>query len=215
MNIKTYLIKNYGFAGVISAVEARIFGIPYPLKSKWLDRYGHIVITELMAGQLLWYMRAKGPKYDKAKNALYEAGFTVPSAKVPIPRRKEIQAQEAKQNAKLSNNDLSAKWQSRKVNPATDAFLETYEWRRVRMEALKKYGSRCQCCGATPADGVKMNVDHIKPRKLFPHLALNLDNLQVLCEPCNHGKGNWDMTDWREAEPTPTLHLKDATLKIF
>jgi 5-methylcytosine-specific restriction endonuclease McrA len=112
-------------------------------------------------------------------------------------------------------NELSALWQSRKVNPATNAFLETYEWRRVRMEALKKYGSRCQCCGATPADGVKMNVDHIKPRKLFPHLALSLDNLQVLCEPCNHGKGNWDMTDWREAEPTPTLNLKDATLKIF
>jgi 5-methylcytosine-specific restriction endonuclease McrA len=80
---------------------------------------------------------------------------------------------------------------------STDAFLQTYEWRRVRMEAIKKYGSRCQCCGATPADGVKMNVDHIKPRKLYPALALDINNLQVLCEECNHGKGNWDMTDWR------------------
>ena len=43
-----------------------------------------------------------------------------------------------------------------------------------------------------------MNVDHIKPRRLFPDLALSLDNLQVLCHECNHGKGNWDMTDWRE-----------------
>jgi 5-methylcytosine-specific restriction endonuclease McrA len=84
--------------------------------------------------------------------------------------------------------------------PETDAFLTTYEWRRARMSALKKYGARCQCCGATPADGLRMHVDHIKPRKLFPHLALNTDNLQVLCEVCNHGKGNWDMTDWRPAE---------------
>jgi hypothetical protein len=76
-------------------------------------------------------------------------------------------------------------------------FLSTYEWRKVRMLALKKYGARCQCCGATPASGAIMNVDHIKPRKLFPELALEVNNLQILCHECNHGKGNWDMTDWR------------------
>ncbi len=65
------------------------------------------------------------------------------------------------------------------------------------MEALKRHGARCQCCGATPADGVRMHVDHIKPRRLFPQLALEVENLQVLCELCNHGKGNWDTTDWR------------------
>ena len=42
-----------------------------------------------------------------------------------------------------------------------------------------------------------MNVDHIKPRKKFPELALVEDNLQVLCGACNHGKGNWDQTNWR------------------
>lgn len=81
----------------------------------------------------------------------------------------------------------------------SDAFLSTYEWRRVRMEALKKYGARCQCCVATPADGIVLNVDHIKPRRLYPSLALDINNLQVLCAPCNHGKGNWDMTDWRNS----------------
>lgn len=80
---------------------------------------------------------------------------------------------------------------------ASNAFLSTYEWRKVRMMALKKYGARCQCCGASPKDGAVMNVDHIKPRKLFPDLALDLSNLQILCHECNHGKGNWDKTDWR------------------
>ena len=88
--------------------------------------------------------------------------------------------------------------QARGSYEATTAFLQSYEWRRVRMEALKKHGARCMCCGATPKEGAVMNVDHIKPRKLFPELALDLSNLQVLCNPCNHGKGNWDMTDWRE-----------------
>jgi HNH endonuclease len=80
---------------------------------------------------------------------------------------------------------------------ASNEFLSSYEWRRLRMQALKLYSAKCQCCGATPATGAVMNVDHIKPRKLFPNLALELSNLQVLCHECNHGKGNWDMTDWR------------------
>lgn len=85
------------------------------------------------------------------------------------------------------------------VDVTSDAFLSTFQWRKVRMEALKKYGPRCQCCGATPATGAVMNVDHIKPRKKWPNLALEVNNLQILCHDCNHGKGNWDNTDWRSS----------------
>jgi len=77
------------------------------------------------------------------------------------------------------------------------AFLNSYEWRTLRMVVLKKRGARCECCGATPDDGIRINDDHVKPRKLFPDLALDESNLQVLCETCNAGKGNWDSTDWR------------------
>lgn len=81
---------------------------------------------------------------------------------------------------------------------ATDEFLKSSQWRALRMHAFKKYGTRCACCGASPATGAVMNVDHIKPRKYYPELALDIDNLQVLCGQCNQGKGNWDMTDWRK-----------------
>lgn len=79
----------------------------------------------------------------------------------------------------------------------SDAFLQSYEWRKVRMVVLKREGARCQCCGATPHDGVRMHVDHIQPRRTHPERALDATNLQVLCEVCNHGKGAWDDTDWR------------------
>lgn len=79
-----------------------------------------------------------------------------------------------------------------------DAFYSTKEWRQVRYLALKQCGARCQCCGASAADGARLNVDHIKPRGRYPELALCLSNLQVLCGACNHGKGGWDETDWRE-----------------
>lgn len=82
-------------------------------------------------------------------------------------------------------------------NVAHTDFLSSYPWRKLRMEALIKYGRKCACCGATPESGAIMNVDHIKPRKTHPELALDINNLQILCSECNHGKGNWDSTDWR------------------
>jgi hypothetical protein len=78
----------------------------------------------------------------------------------------------------------------------TDDFLKTFAWRKLRMQVIVERGNRCECCGASPTDGIIINVDHIKPRKLFPKLALDINNLQILCDACNHGKGNWDQTKW-------------------
>lgn len=76
-------------------------------------------------------------------------------------------------------------------------FLNTFEWRKVRQEVLNKYGNKCMCCGASPVGEIYLCVDHIKPRKTHPELALDVNNLQVLCNVCNHGKGNWNVKDWR------------------
>lgn len=85
---------------------------------------------------------------------------------------------------------------------AGDEFLASVAWRKLRMEVITERGARCECCGATPADGTTViHVDHVKPRRLWPGLALVKSNLQVLCEACNHGKGNWDQTDWRVLKP--------------
>lgn len=78
-----------------------------------------------------------------------------------------------------------------------ESFYASREWRVLRYKALKLHGARCQCCGVSAADGARLNVDHIKPRSSYPGLALDLENLQVLCAWCNLGKGRWDSTDWR------------------
>ncbi len=84
------------------------------------------------------------------------------------------------------------------VKGAKESFHDSREWMALRYEVLKERGARCECCGATRADGVIIQVDHVKPRSLFPELALKKSNLQVLCRPCNLGKSNKDSTDWRE-----------------
>lgn len=79
-----------------------------------------------------------------------------------------------------------------------DSFYDSWEWKKLRYQVLKKHGAKCMLCGRTPDDGAKICVDHIKPRALFPELELEESNLQVLCNDCNMGKGRWDESDWRK-----------------
>lgn len=158
-------------------------------------------IARVRANQRMERERLLAEDRKKRKEAKAAAApAVVPSTRVSKAQKKAALALKRQ----IRVHDRSPRpVKSRKAKPSTgvtsDAFLSTYAWRKLRMEALKKYGPRCQCCGATPADGAVMNVDHIKPRKKWPSLALDLNNLQVLCHDCNHGKGNWDETDWRSA----------------
>lgn len=82
-------------------------------------------------------------------------------------------------------------------HPSSKEFYASRAWINIRYEVLRERGARCECCGATAKDGVSIHVDHIKPRVAYPELALDKNNLQVLCEPCNIGKRHVHIDDWR------------------
>ena len=88
---------------------------------------------------------------------------------------------------------------SAKSNKGGDNFYRSWEWKRARYEALRINGHRCQCCGWQPGDTESghLVVDHIKPRRHYPKLALDVSNLQVLCNDCNMGKGSTYEDDFR------------------
>ncbi len=74
-------------------------------------------------------------------------------------------------------------------------FYQSEEWQELRVLTLRKYGRICMLCRAKDTE---LHVDHIKPKSKYPHLALDPDNLQVLCRQCNLGKSdkfNWDLGD--------------------
>lgn len=69
-------------------------------------------------------------------------------------------------------------------------FYSTKEWRDLRWQVIEKAKGCCSVCGRNnKTHGVIMHVDHIKPRSKFPELELDSNNLQLLCEECNLGKG--------------------------
>lgn len=80
----------------------------------------------------------------------------------------------------------------------SNLFLQSLGWKRARYAPLLSNKGACQCCGQTAKKhNAVLCVDHIKPRKNYPELALSIGNLQVLCEKCNAGKGNITEDDWR------------------
>jgi 5-methylcytosine-specific restriction endonuclease McrA len=118
----------------------------------------------------------------------------------------ENEARKSRERQQLRTATVRSRKQKRKqertqtravFRAAIPKFYNTPEWKRIRYEALKQSNGRCECCGAGSKEGATLNVDHILPRRSFPKLALDINNLQVLCAWCNEGKGNWDQTDWR------------------
>jgi hypothetical protein len=75
------------------------------------------------------------------------------------------------------------------------SFYESPAWQRLRYETLKKY-RECCLCGSSR----NLHVDHVKPRSKHPELALEPENLQVLCQQCNLAKSNRDSEDYRNIE---------------
>jgi 5-methylcytosine-specific restriction endonuclease McrA len=159
---------------------------------------------------------AKNDKSDLTSLNRLKAAYTKITGK-PIP---------------VSHNSIisTLQWQTRKANgwkskagktkkPHRDnnlenqitAFYSSYAWRNLRYIVLQKYGRKCMLCGSED----RICVDHIKPLRKYWSLRLDITNLQVLCEPCNHGKGNWDETDWRPKVEEKVVELRPKRIMPY
>lgn len=72
------------------------------------------------------------------------------------------------------------------------------EWKH--QQYVKQRGECAICKAPNPLKG--MHIDHIKPISLYPDRALDLDNLRLLCPPCNSSRGNSTDRDFGRF-PTP------------
>ena len=95
-----------------------------------------------------------------------------------------------------------------------DSFYDRPEWKELRYKALSKSDGKCIVCGRGKPDGAKLQVDHIKPKSIWPEYALDLDNLQVMCSECNLGKSNKCEKDWRPAAITYSELCKLAVAQL-
>ena len=69
-------------------------------------------------------------------------------------------------------------------------FYSSSEWRAKRLEILEREHFECRFCKedgrVTTLDHSILEVDHIEELKDRPDLALDSDNLRVLCKDCHN-----------------------------
>lgn len=222
-----YLDQHRTDRGAWTYMQMAAIGVKWPQAKGWRKAIEGTEISDeqaraFEAAKAVFSAKTLRKQNAKAVELLKLAGQEIPAELLPKPqpvlsaKAARLAEKAARRRAKklarvqaLERKLAAAKKPQPKTLPAplpyqgdvtADAFLASFQWRQLRMKVLKHYGRRCMCCGASPDSGAVMHVDHIKPRRLFPKLALDFGNLQVLCHECNHGKGNWDHTDWRHEE---------------
>lgn len=62
---------------------------------------------------------------------------------------------------------------------------KVWDWQcKYKNYLLKRDGKKCNQCDSTQ----NLEIDHIKPVSQFPELAMDLENLQILCSKCHNEK---------------------------
>lgn len=64
------------------------------------------------------------------------------------------------------------------------SIYKTPRWKALRFMARRRDGFACVQCGKKG----RLEVDHVKPIRTHPELALDLGNLQCLCIACHARK---------------------------
>jgi len=150
--------------------------------SKWWE--GIVLCISLIALLVLAFTIGFHPKYAPYLVILAVLGFIMAKVCNRIHSDEETKRM-PKVNARLEE---LARERQRQIDE-TNAFYASSEWRLVREQVIQEQGRVCQECRRRITDDYDLTVDHIKPRSIFPELALDKSNLQVLCRRCNSAKG--------------------------
>lgn len=109
-------------------------------------------------------------------------------------REAEREQQRAEREAKMSAHRRFVAEQRRLMSDS------------LRYDVMHRDGFRCQICGATQKDGVKLHVDHIFP--VSKGGKTEMSNLRTLCERCNMGKRD-------KIETVPDLFMEELSPDEF
>jgi len=81
---------------------------------------------------------------------------------------------------------MAVEYSGRRAGKVADPFYMSPEWKRARLDVLRRDGYRCVMCGVDVRGKGKSRVDHVRPRATCPALSLERANLRTLCVRCDN-----------------------------
>ncbi len=67
-----------------------------------------------------------------------------------------------------------------------------YRHQDIKEKLFASSHQKCAFCEAKPAESGNIEVEHFKPKSLYPELAFEWDNFLPVCRKCNDSKSNHD-----------------------
>lgn len=149
---------------------------------------------------------------DKAQNRLNllekkEAG-TLSEAQRAQLQKEQARRRKAKEQKAQKREEKRAKEEASSQHRQFVAEQRRLMKDSLRYDVMKRDGFRCQLCGATAQDHVRLHVDHIVP--VSKGGKTEFSNLRTLCERCNMGKSDKLETPMEIADSTPTRQVSDT-----
>jgi HNH endonuclease len=157
-------------------------------RKRWLEsraarRLGH----GFDVGRSLEIERASSPHWRSPHLALFHTG---PGRAVPVLKVRSGCVVIPKDMTSVPTGYMGEESPDETPTNQPPVFRTSVPW-RMRFRIMRRDGRRCQMCGMTAADGVRLEVDHKVPVAKGGKTVE--DNLWVLCQPCNGGKSDSDL----------------------
>lgn len=138
-------------------------------------------------GRSLEIERASSPHWRSPHLALFHTG---PGRTTPVLKIRSGCVVIPKDMSNVPTGYMGAELPDEKPMEQRPVFRTSIPW-KLRFRIMQRDNKRCQVCGMTAADGVRLEVDHKVPVAKGGKTVEG--NLWVLCQPCNGGKSDSDL----------------------
>ena len=78
-------------------------------------------------------------------------------------------------------------------NKKRNAILKNYKHKDIKDTLLSVTHSKCVFCEGRPSECGDDEIDHFKPKSVYPEFTFNWDNLFITCRICNRNKRDHDV----------------------